>query len=119
MRFKIDENLPVELAEYLQTLDHDACKVIREGLQGREDAIIASACRSENRILITLDLDFSDLRVYPPDTLPGIIVLRLRRQSGQKIIEVMKKAFRILREETIQKRLVIIEDERIRIRGAR
>lgn len=33
-------------------------------------------CVKEGRILLTLDLDFADIRVYPPQALPGLVVLR-------------------------------------------
>jgi predicted nuclease of predicted toxin-antitoxin system len=33
-------------------------------------------CTHEGRILLTLDLDFSDIRAYLPEEFPGILVLR-------------------------------------------
>ncbi len=42
MRFKLDENLPLELAELFRRSGHDAQTVFDEGLAGAEDADIAS-----------------------------------------------------------------------------
>jgi hypothetical protein len=33
-------------------------------------------CEREDWILLTLDLDFSDIHAYPPEEFPGILVLR-------------------------------------------
>lgn len=58
MKFKIDENLPVEIAELLIRNGHDAKTVIDQNLSGEVDPEIASICQSENRTIITLDTDF-------------------------------------------------------------
>lgn len=82
MRFKIDENMPLEAADLLRTAGHDASSVHEQALGGRPDGAIASTCRLEARVLITLDADFSDIRTYPPADYPGLIVLRLPKQSA-------------------------------------
>jgi len=41
MRFKIDENLPAELAELLRSRSHDAVTVAEERLKGCVDSVIA------------------------------------------------------------------------------
>ncbi len=66
MRFKTDENIPLEAVDLLRAAGHDARSVFDESLAGRPDGKIASICREERRTLITLDTDFSDIRTYPP-----------------------------------------------------
>lgn len=84
MRFKIDENLPIEAAEVLQQAGHDASTVLQQDLGGgRADTDTASICQRERRALVTLDMDFADIRTYPPKQFLGLIVLRLRRQDDQ------------------------------------
>jgi predicted nuclease of predicted toxin-antitoxin system len=77
MRFKLDENLPEAVATELIALGHDAGTCAQEGIGGTGDVSIAAHCRSEQRVLITYDLDFSDVRTYAPGTHPGIVILRL------------------------------------------
>ena len=79
MRFKLDENVPVELADLLRSNGHEVRTVPEEGLKGVGDARIADVCRWEQRALITFDLDFADVRSYPPEEHPGLVVLRLAR----------------------------------------
>jgi hypothetical protein len=74
VKFKTDENLPVEFCELLRTAGHDAESVFEEKLVGEPDEKIIDVCRDEGRCLITLDLDFSDMRIYPPKELNGLVV---------------------------------------------
>jgi len=66
MKFKIDENLPVELAQLLNQCKHKALTVLDQNLQGSDDPEIIKICLQEGRILITLDKGFADIRNYPP-----------------------------------------------------
>jgi len=72
VRFKIDENLPVGLASLLSHAGHHAASVVAQQLQGKLDSIIVDVCVREKRVLLTHDLDFADIRAYPPDQYPGL-----------------------------------------------
>jgi predicted nuclease of predicted toxin-antitoxin system len=65
VKFKIDENLPVEAAGTLRDAGFDAETIRDEDLSGADDEIVASMVRSEGRILLTLDLDFANIQAYP------------------------------------------------------
>lgn len=62
MKVKVDENLPREVADLFRQAGHDTATVEEEGLGGKPDAIVASFVKREERLLVTLDLDFSDIR---------------------------------------------------------
>ncbi len=81
MNFKIDENLPIEIASVLNDAGHNASTVIDEALEGAHDVAVIEQCTSTHRILVTLDLDFSDTRAYHPGTHCGIVILRPHRQG--------------------------------------
>lgn len=68
MKFKVDENLPVQVVVLLQQAGHDALSVLDQQLKGTADRLLADICQSEGRTIITLDLDFADIRAYPPKT---------------------------------------------------
>jgi len=63
VRFKLDENLPKDAAALLGDAGHDVETVLDERLGGNPDAKIFDACQVENRVFITFDLDFSDIRL--------------------------------------------------------
>lgn len=52
MKFKIDENLPVEIAVLLSAAGHDATTVIDQGMAGAVDSHIINICLREKRVLI-------------------------------------------------------------------
>ncbi len=52
-KFKIDENLPVEIAQWLRTEGYDAVTVSEQQLNGASDPEVVSVCQLEKRILLT------------------------------------------------------------------
>ena len=117
MQFKIDENLPVEIAELLIHAGHDAVTVVSQKLRGKPDPAIVEVCVRERRVLVTLDLDFADIRAYPPRQYPGFLVLRVRRQDKKHLIRVFQRILPMLEQEPVEGRLWIIEETQVRIRG--
>lgn len=116
MRFKVDENLPVDLAEELCAAGYEADTVDEQRLVGSSDRHLSEICKAEGRILVTLDLDFADIRTYPPETYPGIVVMRLTRQDKPHVLNVFRKALKVIGCEPLEGRLWIVEERRIRIR---
>lgn len=116
MRFKIDENLPIDLADLLVQAGHEATTVLGQNLGGAQDATIASVCQQEDRVLVTLDVDFADIRTYPPEQFPGLIVLRLRQQDKPYVLSVFRRLLPLFEREPLTRHLWIVEDQRIRMR---
>jgi|SRR5690554_615809 len=117
MKFKIDENLPIECVEVLKEAGYKADTVIDEGLGGCPDPLIYNVCLKEKMILVTLDLDFSDIRAYPPSYHDGIIVMRLSNQSKKRIIVKLTQIIPVIKAEEIKGCIWIVDEKRIRIRG--
>jgi predicted nuclease of predicted toxin-antitoxin system len=116
--FKIDENLRDEVAEFLVREGHDAMTVHAEGLRGCVDPVLTQHCLNEGRALVTLDLDFADIRAFPPTTGAGIIVLRVHEQSRANVMRAMPRIADLLKREPLAGRLWIVTDAGVRIRGA-
>jgi predicted nuclease of predicted toxin-antitoxin system len=76
MKLKLDENLSRHLKPVLAGLGHDVLTAADENLLSHPDTAIAATASREERILLTLDIEFADLRKYPPGTHPGIILFR-------------------------------------------
>ena len=58
MKFKVDENLPTEYAPILREAGFEAATVSDEKLSGPTDSVFSERCSTEDRVLMTLDLDF-------------------------------------------------------------
>lgn len=117
MKFKLDENLPACVGSVLTVPGHDAHTVADEGLAGAQDQAVLAACIAEGRILLTLDLDFADIRAYPPGSYPGIWVLRPPKQTFKAIEALVAAAVRLCATETAYGRLWVIDEQRVRIRA--
>ena len=116
MKFKIDENLPVEAAEALRDSGFIADTVWDEGLLGSDDEVVANRSRSEKRVLITLDLDFGNIRAYPPGEQSGIIVLRMKHQDKATVLAYMRRLAKALVNRIPDGELWIVDGNRIRVR---
>jgi predicted nuclease of predicted toxin-antitoxin system len=116
MKFKIDENLPREVAELLIRAGHDAITAAEQSLGGSGDRELISACSGESRILITLDADFADIRSYPPKLHPGIIVFRLRLQDKPGVLRTAERLVSALALDDPRGRLWIVSETSIRVR---
>ena len=117
MKFKVDENLPVEVVELMRQAGHDAKTVLKQHMSGAADFDIALVCQREGRILVTLDLDFADIRAYPPAQYPGFIVLRLRKQDKPHVLEILNRMLLVFPDEPLEQHLWIVEETQIRIRS--
>jgi predicted nuclease of predicted toxin-antitoxin system len=117
MNFKIDENLPVEVAELLKQAGHDAANLSEKNLIGTSDINLAALCQKEKRTIITLDTDFADIRTYSPKRFCGIIVMRLNRQDKYHVLEVFRHVMQLFPTEPIDQHLWFVEEGRIRIRS--
>ena len=117
MKFKIDENLPIEAAQLLREAGHNVFTVHEQGMAGAKDNVLARACQSENRAMITLDVHFADIRAYPPELHPGLIVLRLLRQDKPHILEVIGQLIKLFPSEVLEGKLWIVDEKRLRVRG--
>jgi predicted nuclease of predicted toxin-antitoxin system len=116
VKFKIDENLPAEAAEILKSAGFNAHSVGDENLTGANDEAVADASRSEDRILVTLDLDFANIRAYPPGEHAGIVVLRVKHQDKYTVLIHLRRLTTVLARRSPSGELWIVDGNRIRFR---
>jgi len=116
MKVKLDENIPVGLVDILNRYGHDAVTVPQQGLAGQPDTVIWDAAQHENRFLITMDLDFADIRHFPPGTHEGILVLRPTRQGRRAILALFQAVLAQHHLDSFKKCIVIADEWRIRVR---
>jgi predicted nuclease of predicted toxin-antitoxin system len=108
--------MPQAAAPFLRQHGHVADTVYDENLGGALDGKVIDFARQENRALITLDLDFSDIRTYPPQNFPGIVILRPRYQSALQIMALLETMLYFMDKETVDRSLWVIDPRGLRIR---
>lgn len=116
-KFKVDENLPTEVADLLASAGHDAVTVGDQRMVGQPDTNVAVVCQREGRAVVTLDLDFADIRAYPPGDYAGIIVFRLTRLDKLRVLSVVQRLLPVLKHEPLTGKLWIVEESFVRVRG--
>ncbi len=116
MKFKIDENVPPFVAGLLRADGHDALTVAEQSLSGAVDERLATICSQEGRVLVTLDLDFSDIRQYAPGSGPGFVVLRPKRNDRADIEQTVNMLLVGLAKDEVSGNLWIVRHTSIRVR---
>jgi predicted nuclease of predicted toxin-antitoxin system len=92
----------------------EADTVAEEGLQGADDDLLARTARSEQRVIVTLDTDFGNIKAYPPELYAGIVVLRPAAQDKITVTTMVRRLLRTLRDRVPTHELWIVEPSRIR-----
>jgi predicted nuclease of predicted toxin-antitoxin system len=116
MKFKLDENFGTRTQEIFRLAGHDVQTVFEQNMQGASDQHIYEICCSEKRCLVTLDLDFSNVIRFPPTETSGIIVIRIRRNPTNTMLEqLIRQVLKAINQRAVENELWIVEFGRIRI----
>ena len=120
MHFLVDANLPRSTVALLIRHGHTAEHVRDIGLGDAADTQIAARAQMTGACLMTRDLDFADIRAYPPADYPGLLVLRLPDDAVAATIMDALEQFLAQPElvKQIPAHLVIVEQDRARFRPA-
>ena len=116
LRFKLDENLPQRIEFALRDIGHDVETALSEGLAGASDPDLLAACIAEDRVLVTLDLDFADIRAYPPGSHRGVWVLRPPNQAFGNVLIAVLAGVKLTAVERTADQLWVIDEKRVLIR---
>jgi Domain of unknown function (DUF5615) len=110
--------LPRSLAERVSKLGHEVQFARDIGLATAPDREIAAHAQKTGAAIVTRDLDFADIRQYPPEHYAGIVVLRVPDDATAP--DIVDVAGRFLGQQhlisNLSRRLAIVEKERVRFR---
>jgi hypothetical protein len=115
VRFKLDENLPVELLDDLRAAGHDAEALRDEGLIGAPDDVVLDLVRRERHVLLTLDKGIADVRAHPPEAHAGIVLFRAPAADRGTTLLFVRRHLASLFERDLTGRLLVITDHGIRL----
>ena len=113
---KLDENLGLSAIELLRHAGYAAERVYDEGLSGAKDPVVWQRVCQEHRFFITLDLDFADIRRFPPGSHPGVLLLRPRSRSRDAVLSVLRRVLREYPLQALSGCLAVADEQRTRIR---
>jgi predicted nuclease of predicted toxin-antitoxin system len=116
VKLKLDENLSRYLKPTLAAFGHDVATAADEGLLAQPDTAVAAACRAEARMLLTLDIEFADLRQYPPGSHAGMVVFRPRSFGPLAVNRAVEEFVQATDLASLAGCVVIVEPTRMRVR---
>jgi predicted nuclease of predicted toxin-antitoxin system len=116
MRIKTDENIPDVIVSMLHEDGHDVMTVREQQLTGVGDGQLARICVEEARVLLSLDLEFADIRKFPPQAHAGLVVLRPGRDGPRHAARVVASIRNRLGTENLRGLLWVVSESSIRIR---
>lgn len=100
----------------LRMAGHDAIHLEELGLRTLPDADIFRMARDQGRVVLTFDLDFTDIAVATQASFPSVIVFRLRFGRPARVLERLTVVLASAEAALEQGALVIVDEARIRIR---
>ncbi len=117
MKFKLDENLGDIGRDLLEAEGYDVMTVAQQQMSGTDDQRIYDVCLAEARVLATLDHDFGHTLRFPPEATAGIAILECRGPQSPRAIKArIAELIAVLRSNSIEGQLWIVEPGRVRIR---
>ncbi len=93
-----------------------ACTVFDEGLCGASDVSVARAAIAEARILLTLDVEFADLRKHSPGTHPGVVLFRPKSSGPLEVAGMVLEFLGHTDVSELRGSVVVVHPGRVRIR---
>ncbi|MBI2106266.1 DUF5615 family PIN-like protein [Candidatus Woesearchaeota archaeon] len=84
VKFLLDENVKNRLLEFLRSGEYDV--VIKP--KGLSNGKLASFSKSEKRVLVTNDVDFS---LYPKNKIFSVVLLRIPQYNPESLTESFSK----------------------------
>jgi len=116
MRFLLDAGVPRTIQNFLETLGFDALRLSQTKLWNATDEKVFSWAQKENRIIVTRDKGFGDIRSYPPGKHAGIIIIKDPNLSAAKIAEIFRSAWAEMKRADFERNLIIIDRKKVRLR---
>lgn len=116
MKFLADMGISLRSVHRLRELGYDTVHLIDRGLGRSTDYEILEIARLEGRVVLTSDLDFGDLLASSRESLPSVIIFRLRDMRSPNVDhhpdQVLKRHSGALEAGAI----ISLSERRIRVR---
>lgn len=117
-RVKLDEDLSPLVGEPLTKRGIGWRSVHSQGWSGATDADLFARTAASGEMLMTADKGFEDVRLYPPGTHPGIVLLRPDRDTVVELASLCERLLVAMPLEGLAGCLAVVSPRSIRIRRA-
>ena len=112
----LDEDVPHRVIAILIALGYDARTVVGQGWGGTPDVDLWPLVQAAAAFFITADKGFGDIRLYPPGTHGGLLLLRPDRESAGGFARLVERTADVYPFSQFVGCVVVATDRAIRIR---
>ncbi len=116
MKFLADMPISPKTVNHLRSSGHDIYRISEKGIPKAKDSEIVDIAIDEQRIILTMDLDFPAIIAKSQKSSPSAIVFRLSDESHERINPLLDSILPQVEEVLLKGAIVMIEDDRFRIR---
>lgn len=117
MKLFLDHCVSRRTVEHLRDLGHDIVTAKELGQERAFDPDVLELATKADRVMVTEDRGFGDVRKYPPGKYQGLVVLRVRDPASRTALHRNLEAFLDSTDrDSIRGCLVLINEARVRIR---
>jgi predicted nuclease of predicted toxin-antitoxin system len=116
MRFLADMGVSQRVVTWLQEQGHDATHLRDEGLQKLENGEIFTKAFRESRIILTWDLDFTEILALSKTGTVSAVVFRLMNTRSNHVIERLERVLSGSAQDLQEGAIVSVEEGRHRVR---
>jgi predicted nuclease of predicted toxin-antitoxin system len=116
MRFLADMGISQEVVIWLREQGHEATHLRDEGLQRLENGVIFIKAIHETRIILTWDLDFTEIVALSGRTQVSAVVFRLINTRSVHVIERLKRVLLESAQDLEEGAIISVEEGRHRVR---
>jgi predicted nuclease of predicted toxin-antitoxin system len=116
MRYLGDHHISHRTVSLLKARGFDIYRVSDVLPSDAEDIQILELARTEDRVVISQDLDYSALLASTGYNKPSVVSLRLHNNRPERIATVLEKILPSVESELQIGAIVVVEEGRIRIR---
>lgn len=116
MKFLADMGISLRTVSWLRSAGYDVVHLRQQGLQKLPDhEILIKAC-AEERIILTVDLDFAQLLAVSGDSLPSVILFRLGNENYHLINQCLTEILSQCQEDLEAGAIISVNNETFRVR---
>jgi predicted nuclease of predicted toxin-antitoxin system len=116
MRFLADMGVSIRSVKWLRDTGHDIIHLSEVGLHCLPDEEVFNKALEEQRIILTMDLDFSQILAVNKANLPSIVIFRLNDERSENVNTKLSELLNRYSNELAIGVIVSVGDYSIRLR---
>jgi len=116
MRFLADMGISPTVVRSLRADGYDVAYLPELGLQRLTDKEIFSLAAAENRVVMTVDLEFGEIVAASAGSVVSVVLLRLRNMRAPMVMQRLTAVLPDVTAALTSGAVVVVEDARHRVR---